>query len=111
MDKQQVWDAIATPNNWNPNGGDKKIFFGKRLQIEAAQLCDLKGVNIPALINELRDRPRLTATLGRWTVTLRSPRANDIHEQDEYPNWINAAVEDCSRHKAKNIHTATWCLT
>ena len=51
MDKQQVWDAIATPNNWDPNDGDKKIFFSKRLQIEVAQLYDLSGVNmVPDLI-------------------------------------------------------------
>ncbi len=110
MTKQEIWDAIATLDNWDPNEGDKELFFSDRLDIDVAKLSELRGVSIPGIIDELRQRPNLEVSLFRWGAAFESTDVADCNDQDHWPSWGQAATEDCSRSSNGQTHSVQWAF-
>lgn len=112
LTKQQIWDSIATPDNWDPQEGDRDLFFSDRLSIDVDSLDELNGVDIPLILEEMHQRGALQVELVRWGATFSSPDPDDTNDQDHHPTWGQAATEQCDRHydkKAKE-HSVSWCF-
>ncbi len=108
LTKDALWELLATPDRWDPNEGDRELFFSDRLDIDVGHLDELDGVSIGDVLAELRERPKVSMSLYRWGATLRSPDVRDVNAQDHHPSWGASVTEDCSRDFDGTLHSASW---
>jgi len=106
MTKEQVWENAVKHADFEQE--DRDLFFSDQITIDAESIDEIAYVDLPELLCELRNRPKLTATLSRHQADLQSSDVNDINAQDHHPSWAKWSVEECDRSFDGTHHTGCW---